>query len=353
MADVAKIIGVSTAAVSIALSGRASSTRLSAATREKILRTAKRLGYKPDIRGKSLRQQRSFIVAFLCRETFIPYAIPLLRGVQEGIQQRNYTVMTFSLGNSTADELEHIHAALDRRVDGLILTPAIDADSATNGQLLRAKCKEGFPVVQLQIATCPGVPFVCPNNRAAGAMLTRHLIELGHKRIVHLTHEFYRDHELIGYYQDPAEQAKGYTDEMRRASLSPRIVTHRGVQGNEPEFEDAMRDAVDVLLQGPDRPTAVTTGSYSQALSLMRWLYRRGLRVPEDISVATSCDVDATALFAPPLTAARWPLEEEGRAAAEMIFRLMDGETVEDITLEPELIIRESTAPLAPAGSAG
>ena len=344
MADVARTAGVSVAAVSIALSGRGSSTRVSEATRLKIRKAALRLGYRPDIRGRSLRQRKSFVVAFLCRDTYMPYAVPLLRGVQKACEQREYSVLTFSLGDSAAEERRHIEMALDRRVDGIILTPALDPDGTTNRDLLLARLNEGFPVVQLHVNTCPGVPFAIPNNRAAGALLTRHLIELGHTRIVHLTHEHYRDDELPGFYEDPAREAEGYEAEMQAAGLSAEIVMHRGLP-EDPEFDAAMSETTDALLARDAAPTAVAVVSELQTQVLMRCLYRRGIRVPDNLSVATSSDTAATALCAPSLTAARWPLAAEGGAASDMIFRMLDGNPVEDVTLEPELIVRESTAP--------
>jgi LacI family transcriptional regulator len=166
---------------------------------------------------------------------------------------------------------------------------------------------------------------------------TEHLLRLGHRR--------------IGAITGPAEylcsraRVDGYRSALDRAGLpfDPDLVRHGDFQ-----HEGGFGHGSD-LLSRADPPTAIFAGSDQQALGVYEAARLRGLRIPEDLSVVGFDDLPAARWVSPPLTTVRQPLADMGRVAAEMLGDLIEGVPLRSqrIELSTELIVRESSAPVA------
>jgi DNA-binding LacI/PurR family transcriptional regulator len=160
-----------------------------------------------------------------------------------------------------------------------------------------------------------------------------HLIGLGHRRIAYLGDQF--------GYQSDTERLAGYRAALDAAGISemPELI----VRGDgKPE---AAMTAMETLLALDHPPTAVCCYNDMSALGAMRQIRARGLRVPDDISVAGFDDLFFASYTQPPLTTVRQPMRRMGQMAMENLFKLMSGEeSVVQIKVEAELIVRESTA---------
>lgn len=346
LAEVASQAGVSKTAAWAALSKRQTNVGLSDVTRARVLRVAKKLKYQRNIIGRSLATRKSFLISLLFRETYELSALAVLRGIQDVLLDREYSLVTYAHGDTVEDEARHIEFSLERRVDGLIVTPALDAEGMTNAERFTALQQGGLPIVQLFNRTLAEIPAVMMDYRAAGRMATEHLIELGHRRIAHFTHAGYLDEQTPGFFADARQRWQGYVQAMEAAGLEPVVVAHGSVREAWELFGAAQHaSAVGQLLGHPSRPTAVVCYSDFEAFGLIRSLVKKGVGVPQDISVTGIDDLEVLTIDLPSLTTIAPPLRAIGQAAARMVLARTPGSVAEDHVLTPRMHVRESTGP--------
>jgi LacI family transcriptional regulator len=170
------------------------------------------------------------------------------------------------------------------------------------------------------------------NNTMAAFKATKYLLELGHKRIAHISGR--ADHP------DAASRQQGY--EMALEDAGADIIPGLIVEGNFRRQSGVL--AVDTLLSRGISFSAIFAANDQMAYGIRLGLYRRGIRVPEDLSLVGFDDEPAASFMIPPLTTVRQPAVELGREAAKVILARLRGETASVSRLEAELVIRESTA---------
>jgi DNA-binding LacI/PurR family transcriptional regulator len=170
-------------------------------------------------------------------------------------------------------------------------------------------------------------------NQEGSRAVVEHLIGLGHRRIAYIGDQF--------GYQSDTERHAGYKEALDAAKIPP--LPELAVRGDgKPE---AAMHAMDRLLELKDPPTAVCCYNDMTALGAMKSIRMRGLRVPEDISIAGFDDLFVATYTDPPLTTVRQPMRRMGQLAMENLIKLMLGqESVVKIKVKAELIVRESTA---------
>ena len=327
VAAVARLAGVSAPTVSKVLNGRSG---VAPDTRRRVEAALREHGYR---RPGNLVQAAHLEVVF--HETLSSTAINVLHGV-ELIAGAHSLAVSFtdalhqaSLGRVWAREV------LARRPVGVI---AVQLGLSSDQHALLAT--SGIPVVALDPDSEPEhpIPSVTATNSSGAIAATRHLLELGHRRIAVLS--------------GPADRlcARARLEGARTAMaaagtpLDERLV---GV-GQWFAFEDGLSYGRE-LLRLPDRPTAVLCGNDLQALGIYEAVRQAGLRIPDDLSVVGFDDITYSRWCGPPLTTVRQPLVEMGAAAAELALELAAGRSPAQPRLEltTTLIVRDSTA--APA----
>ena len=207
---------------------------------------------------------------------------------------------------------------------------------------LEALVARGYPfvVVDPRTAVPPGMVSVSAAHFSGARAVTRHLIELGHRRIGVVTGPPYwrtRDDRVGGHLAALAEAGVLGDQELMRYGEP---ATKTGVQaGGE-------------LLELRPRPTAVVCFNDKVAVGVMEAAAARGLRVPEELSVTGFDDIDVSRATTPRLTTVRQPLQEMGRTAVTMLMRQLDGHPHEALSMELEtrLVVRESTGPAPGSG---
>lgn len=346
--DIARIVGVSASAVSVALSGKTSTLVVGAATKARIQAVAKEVGYVPNLAARGLVQRRSNLIGLLGLESYFVFALDTLKGVNEGLNRQGYALLTAYDGDSAQDQLRHLGLALSRNVDGLIIAAAPDAPGSDLHLRIAALRDDGFPLVQLYRRILDRVPLAATAEHAAGHLATRHLLELGHRRIVHVTHHKWQDRDQPGNHRDARERAEGYAAAMAAAGLEPRILAYQPPAMGGLHFTTALDGVVDAILAGPQPATAAVCYCDHTALGLIQHLQSRGIVVPDQMSVIGYDGIEAGAILRPGLTTLRQPLVELGRAAAEMVLAQIAGTKVTDREFQPELLRRSSTAPPGP-----
>ncbi|MDT0444676.1 LacI family DNA-binding transcriptional regulator [Streptomyces johnsoniae] len=273
---------------------------------------------------------RNNVVELVFRELQSMGAVEIIRGVERVARERRVGVMVseFGLHDSTPMTMDD---TVGRRPNCVLSVAQL---SAAEREQLSAK---GIPFVVFDPTTelPDDVPFVGATNWRGGQAATRHLVELGHRRIA----------VISGPEQVLCCRARlaGHGSALAEADLAadPGLVTRA------PLTREDGYAAARTLLTRPDRPTAIVTANDLQALGVYQAAREIGLSVPEDVSVVGFDDLPVVAWVDPPLTTVHQPLTEMAVAATELALALGRGERASQLGLEiaTTLIVRNSTAP--------
>ncbi|MCS7193789.1 MAG: substrate-binding domain-containing protein [Meiothermus sp.] len=328
MSDVAREAGVSPSTVSRVINGTA---RVDARKREAVLRAIERLGYRPNLMAKGLAQGRSLTVGVVTQEISSPYYGEMLKGVEQALEGTPYHPI-FASGHWRADQEEAaLKVLVGRQVDGLIVM-----DGSVPAERL-LELAQSMPVVVVG-RDIPGLCCLSIDNLQGAYEGTRHLIELGHRRIAHIAGP--------QSHLDAVERLRGYKRALEEAGLpfDPALV----VEGDYLEPSGLL--AVEALLTRGALFTAIFAANDQMAYGANVALYRRGIRVPHDVSLVGFDDLPSSSYFTPPLTTVRQPGLEMGWEAARLVLALLEGGEYNPKPLAARLVIRESTALLRSSG---
>ncbi len=324
IADIALTAGVSASTVSRVLSG---ANKVSEAKREAVLKAVSDLNYHPNMFARGLASGQSMTIGVLTQNFGSPFYDAIIQGIVQRLNKTGYFPI-FADGQWQQEmEVEAIQAMMRRQIDGLIVL---------GGYLTVDELKElagNIPVV-IVARKLAGFEENCVSidNVEAACRATQHLIELGHRQIVHICGPM--DHP------DARDRRDGYLKALAEAGIEP-----------DPELiiDGAFRRqsgvlAVEMLLSRRTTFSAVFAANDQMAFGTRLGLYRRGIRVPEDVSLVGFDDEPAAAFMIPPLTTVRQPAVQLGLEAAKIVLARLKGEQVEATLLKAELVVRESTA---------
>jgi len=343
--DVARACGFSVSTVSIVLSEAPLSQNVAEKTRQQIRSMAQQLGYHPDAFARSLRRRRSQTIGVLAYDLSDPYCIPVVRGVQEGLQPASYLPLLMDAQTKRALFDNYLQMILERRAEGVIVIASWVFDEAN---LLGDIQKNNVPIVIVsRDLTERGVSSVLVDNHAGGALAMRHLLALGHRRIAVIRgpEEMFDSAPRWAGVQSAAAQA-GVTLDAKLIYQLPNLVDPTsGFQGG--------LDCARRMLKSRRPFTAVLAFDDLTALGVVRGLLGAGVRVPEDCTVVGFDDVLPAAVATPAITTVRQPLREMGLLAAEWVLSAIEAreqkreKTPRLHRAPPELVVRMSSA--APA----
>ena len=326
---IADHLGLSPAAISRVLNGVPAAKSIPKATQERIFAAAKHFNYRPNVLARSLRRGHSLTIGVLVPEVSEGYATLVLSGLEQGLLQAGYFYYLISHHHRT-DLIESSQTLLaERSVDGIV---AIDTPLTRHLHL---------PTITV---SCPneieGVTNIVLNHRRAAELAIDHLAGLGHRRIAVIKGQSFSSDT------EPRYQAILHAAARAQIKLDPNLVAQLegDAPGHEPGYFAAQR------LLATDTPfTALFTFNDVSAIGAIRALHEAGLRVPQDVSVVGFDDVQSAAYQNPGLTTVRQPLRTMGRLAAESVLRHIaspdDHARSKQVMVDPELVVRESTAP--------
>jgi DNA-binding LacI/PurR family transcriptional regulator len=321
IADVAKQAGVSVPTVSKVLNGK---NNVSARTRERVEDAVHALGY---LRRKKL-DGRNRIVELVFHRLDGLWALDIIRGAQSTCLRRGFAVVVSDSTDGHGPSLGWLDDVFARRSAAVVSVSAELSEQQCAGLASRS-----VPVVILDSAGEPvhDTPSVGAANWNGGYTATKHLLELGHRRIA----------VIAGLEAVPCARARldGY-----RAAMDSAGVPLGAVRSGDFRDTDGYRLALDVLTR-PDPPTAIVTGADVQAVGVYRAAHELELRIPDDLSVVGFDDLDLARWLTPQLTTIRQPLREMAVAATELALGLAEGERPPPgrIELATELVVRHST----------
>lgn len=324
LADVAAEAGVSVALVSIVMRGVPGA---SAATRQRVQEVAARLGYQPDSRARRLRSGESRLlgVVFDVRH---PFHHDMLTGLYEAAAKVGYE-LALSAVTPRRDERTAVDDLLRDRCAALI---ALGPQQLSAAELDALTTR--LPVVAVfRHVHKRSVDVVRTDDERGLHLAVDHLVELGHRRIVHVDG---------GRTPASAERRRGYLDAMRRHGLE---ASARVVPGGSGEEDGA--GAARELLAAPALPTAVAVFNDLSAAGLLDVLRRSGLSVPGEVSVVGYDDASFSRLGHIDLTTVAQDVEALATSAVARAIERLDGAAVTQrvVTIEPHLITRGTTGP--------
>lgn len=328
--DIARVAGVSTATVSRALSD---SSLVTNATRDKVREAASKLNYRLNVRARNLRIQKSMAVLLVVRNMTNPFYLEIFKGVEAVARAAGYVLL---MGNTEDDDdrdIEYFDMLRDGRADGMILmTGKLPQDH----EVLRAASGMAPIVVALEAVDNCKLAHIQIDNCNAAKQAVNHLVSLGHRRIAHICGPL---PEILGRLR-----LQGYRVAMAEAGLDI-------PDGYEPVGDYSIHSGQRCccrLFDRDDPPTALFVANDEMAFGAIGELRRRGMSVPQDVSVIGFDDLFISQSYSPPLTTISQPRMEIGRTAMTMLLDIIGARLTGPRTIElpTELILRDSAGPV-------
>ncbi|HET8729031.1 MAG TPA: LacI family DNA-binding transcriptional regulator, partial [Alphaproteobacteria bacterium] len=286
MKDVARLAGVSTATVSRALM---KPEIVSAGTRELVLKAVAAAGYTPNVLARNLRRMETRSIIVVVQNITNPFYPEIFRGVEQEALARGFSVLMGNTDNDPVRERAYAEILRSKRADGMILLSGKlpwpeDGTDAVDRQRMPPTVLACEPMPGL------GLPTVRVDNAGAAREAVAHLASLGHRRVGHLIGPPDR---IIS-----ADRLRGWREAV--AALGLDRDEDLAVQG---DYTLASGIAAMERLLDLDRPpTAVFAANDEMAIGAIRAVHRRGLKVPEDVSVVGFDDILFASAIEPPLT---------------------------------------------------
>lgn len=339
--DVAKESGFSSTTVSIVLNDAPLARYIPAATKKRIERAAKKLGYRPNLFARSLRGKRSHTVGVMVFDMTDPYCTLILRGIENSLYQSSYLPILTDVHNERSRFERYLEMLLDRRVEALIVLANwlfVDIDVLADLE------KSSIPTVMIghELQT-DSVSSLTVDNELGAYLAVEHLYLLGHRRIA-----FIRGPKPLS---DSAPRWRGIRSFARgkELELDPRLTVDLPESQDPLSSFEAGYKLTEELIRRKRPFTALVAFDDMTALGGIRALAKAGVRVPEQCSVVGFDDVAVSSLCTPALTTVRQPMEAMGSMGAmlavEGINAVLEKRPVSVVhrKLAPELAVREST----------
>lgn len=329
--DVAKKARVSAGTVSNVFSG---TRRVMPELAARVRAAATALGYEPDRAASQLRSGRAKIIAVLVPDLNNPFFTAIIASVESRLRHQGYEIIVASSNDDEALETSRLAAILAWRPAGLAVIPCSDAFV---GRSLIERAKVPY-VVADRIADHPAADTVAVDNREAGASGARHLLSLGHKRILVVA--------SVMQLANIRERWAGALQVLKRKGHTAPDMLEAG-----PSFESAAR-VVSEWLDGNEQPSGILALTNFTTLGVLAALAERHITIPRQMSVIGFDDYAWMRARATPLTAISQPVDEIGRWICERLLARIGGDVSPPlrVDLACELVVRSSTATVHEAG---
>jgi LacI family transcriptional regulator len=325
--DVARLAEVSLGTASKALNDNG---RLRQETRDKVVRVAREIGYRPNNLAQSLHRAKSMTVGIISNDSFGRFTFPIVEALEERLADERIAVFMCNATDDPERERQHLDQLLGKRIDGLVVT----ARRADKRPALSVPA--GLPVIYVfSQADDRNALSLLPDDEGGARLATSHLASLGRKRIAHITGPERFEAVLLRH--------RGYAEALSEARLQARPSDY--LPGTWSEAWG--RDAVGILFDGrKSTPDGIFCGNDQIARGAADALRERGIDVPRQVAIVGFDNWDVmTNAARPQLTSVDMNLKELGRQAGESLLGMMAGKRETGIRRLPcTLVVRASTA---------
>jgi DNA-binding LacI/PurR family transcriptional regulator len=317
---------------------------VSTKTRERVEAAMRDTGFRLNVLAQGLRRQQTMILGHILHSMLPnPIFAEVAIGVEHAATERGYNVLIFDTRGDPARERAGVETLLGRRVDGIIFTTALEERN------VRLALEADISTVELERRLCDGAAAIMVDNYVGASEAMHHLLDLGHRH--------------IGFIGQPYTVLPGSADQRLDHVTKERFDAYRkALQSAGASFDESLlvvgdyphdpgwadlrtgHDYMQRLLDQAPQITAVFAGSDLLAAGALQALYRRGIRVPGQMSVIGFDDTFAKHL-APPLTTVRQPMFEMGLRAGSLAIDLIADRTLPlTVWCKTSLVVRDSTA---------
>jgi len=324
---VAQHLGLTPGTVSAVLNNSPSARSIPQETKNRIHAAATELNYRPNFFARTLRNKRTYTIGVIAEEIGDSYSSPIISGIEQLLRQRDYFFLTVVHRHDPALLSRYSQLLSERGVEGII---TVDT-TVQEVPMLPTVAIAGHKKLK-------GVTNIVLDHEKAAVLALGHLKELRHERIA-----FMRGNPLSSDSKDRWEAICHVAGQMG-IDMDPELIVQ--IDTDDPTPRLGYPFAKELLAR--HKPfTALFAYNDISAIGAIRAIQEQGLRVPQDISVMGFDDIPGAAFHTPSLTTVRQPLNRMGEVAAQSLLERIEGkkEYPSEIAIEPELVVRESTAP--------
>jgi DNA-binding LacI/PurR family transcriptional regulator len=323
---VAQYLGLTPGTISAVLNDAPSSRSIPQETKNRIRAAAKELNYRPNFFARTLRNKRTYTVGVIAEEIGDAYGSAVISGIEQYLRKQNYFFLTVAHRHDPELLERYSHILSERRVEGII---TVDT-TVHEIPVLPMVAVAGHKKVK-------GVTNIVLDHQQAAVLALHHLKDLGHEHIAFMKG------------QPTSSDSKERWDAICKVAedigleIDPELVVE--LEGDDPTPMVGYPFAKQLLARR--KPfTALFAYNDISAIGAIRAFQEQGLRVPQDISVMGFDDIPGAAFQIPGLTTVRQPLNRMGKVAAQSLVERIEGKNdyPAEIAIEPELVVRESTA---------
>ncbi|MFF2029227.1 LacI family DNA-binding transcriptional regulator [Arthrobacter sp. NPDC058192] len=327
--DLANELGIHPSTVSRILHSGSEVARgaASAATAERVRELARKRGYSPDPQAAGLRTRRTRLMGVIVpRLSDLVLAI-MYEGIDEAAAQLGYSTFVMNSRDDPEEQRRKTESMLARRVDGLII-----GDAHLDSGLLRELTARKVPFV-LMNRRVQGFPSATCDDVLGGKLVADHLWSKGHRNVAVIAGE--------PYASTAVDRTAGFVD---RWSALGGTIPRDGVVWSRFDTAGGREAAETILAHCSPHPTALFAVNDFAAIGAMGALRSHGISVGHDVAVVGFNDTSLAAELPIPLSSVRSPMLDIGRTAVQLLKRVLNGEHVDSVRLEPSLCVRESSA---------
>jgi LacI family transcriptional regulator len=331
---VAEHVGLTPGTVSAVLNDAPSARSIPQKTKNRIHAAAKELDYRPNFFARSLRNKRTYMIGVIAEEIGDSYGSLVISGIEEYLREKDYFFLT----------VVHRHnPELLKRYSQMLMQRGVEGFITVDMQLTEAL---SLPTVAVPgHKHLPGVTNIVLDHQHAARAALNHLLELGHKNIAFMKGQSFSSDSEHRW------QAICQVAEELRINIRPVLTVQIDIDDPTPQLGYPFAKQ---LLERKVPFTALFAYNDISALGAIRAFQEAGLRVPQDISVIGFDDIQGAAFSTPTLTTVRQPLADMGRLAARTLLARIEGakDSPMEISIEPKLVVRQSTAPASTSDGA-
>jgi DNA-binding LacI/PurR family transcriptional regulator len=341
LSDIANTVGVAPMTVSRVINRNG---YVSDETRKKVLQVVKDMNYRRNGLARNLKRQYTETIGLVLGDISNPYSTELAHAVRETLSVQGFNLFICISEHSAKEDIAAFESLVNHSVDGIIVATR---SNPAGDEYLRGIVENNVPVVVIgRDFQHEAVDYVSADNMRGGFEATRHLIDLGHRRIGFIGANLSGGARL--------KRLQGYLNalEQHKIPVDERLITGRREAASDiPGYstERVGYEGMKRLLSLPVRPTAVFARNDFTAIGAMTAVKEAGLNIPKDLAIVGFDDIPLAVHTSPSLTTVRQPMRLQGQLAAEMLLRRIENNEIntrEESVLSCELVIRESTVSL-------
>ena len=324
--DIARALNVSKMTVSRAINNH---PEISRETRNRILETARKMNYRPNQFARALTTNHSYLIGIVVPDLMHSYFAEICRGVESHARPAGYQNLICSTDEDGAKEIEEIEALLSR-TDGLIVASAFESTEVDFYQGLIA---DGARIVFIdRLLPELQCSMITTNDVLVGELATEHLINLGHRRIGHLSGT---------HVSTAVQRMEGYKKALQKNGIRFEASLVRPSGFTESDGYSATK----AWITEGDLPTAIFAANDPAAIGAIAALSESNIQVPEDIAIVGAGRIRYGDLLKVPLTTVSWSTAEMGETAARLLLESIGGDDKpmrRNVVIAPHLVIRGS-----------